>query len=125
MVAKNKVIRYGNQNTMFRKHQETLFKYEAVSNEIARLQKAVNQFEYDMKALEGKYVAEISAEVGVDGKPVFSNEKLRAAELTKRLHSNISYKELYDMHQDTSDQLLDARLNLDVLKRWLYFYEAR
>lgn len=87
----------------------------AAREKVQRLERAV-------KELEAEMVLEIAFETGANGKPRFSNESLREAELTRRKARDPQYRDLEAALlnakrelQEAEDGLADA---LDEFRAW-------
>lgn len=117
-------IKYGDKIELFRRHQLALTVFDKQLLVISGLKKVVAQFKYDMAVFKNKHMFAITNEQDGSGALKYRNRESREAELGIRLSNNPEYKKVFDIHEDTTDQLIDAEARLVSFKSSLKFYES-
>ena len=115
-VAKPHHIAYGDKPTMWKQIQVLRDEHRSLIREIDRMTPALAQHETDMKAYSARHLLQLSVEVDGGNVKKFSNEKVRQAELVRRLAGNPEYGALLGVAQSIEDQLRTATAELSIVK---------
>lgn len=84
--------------------------------EVSRAQQAANEANEQLKQRQAELLAEIIADYNpATGKPTFSNEQARQAELVRRQAEDLMYRQAQKRAAEAAEALDVARFNLDKL----------
>ena len=72
---------------------------------------------FSMTEIEKKTYAEVSTEKGDDGKPLYTNDGMRQAEVNKRLGQNTEYKIFQEEESDTARKMYEEKADLEFIKK--------
>ena len=89
--------------------------------DILLLQSRINETEYEIRQWEAEQIQDIATAVDENGRKLFSNEKLRQAELERRKAEDERYKQLSDALQEYREQQEKDRIELEYLR---YLFRA-
>jgi DNA repair exonuclease SbcCD ATPase subunit len=86
-----------------------------LQTQMADAQKEVDNVKRDVELEKSLIVAGVTSEVYENGKPVFSNEKTRNAEITRRMSENQDYLTAIEALDEAEGQVTSLRFDIDRL----------
>jgi len=92
--------------------------------DILFLQSRINETEYEIRQWEAEQIQDIATAVDNNGRKLFSNEKLRQAELERRKAEDERYKQLSETLQEYKEQQEKDRIELEYLRYQFRAIEA-
>ena len=92
--------------------------------DILLMQSRINETEFELKQWEAEQIQDISTAVDETGRKIFSNEKLRQAELERRKAEDPKYQELSETLQEYQEQREKDRIELEYLRYQFRAIEA-
>jgi|GEM_PF-3784041 hypothetical protein len=84
--------------------------------DILLMQSRINETEFELKQWEAEQIQDIATAVDENGRKLFSNEKLRQAELERRKAEDQRYKQLSEALQEYKEQQEKDRIELEYLR---------
>lgn len=84
--------------------------------DIMLMQKRINESEYELRQWKATQIQHISAISDENGKKVFSNEKLRQAELERKKATSQKYRDLHDAREEYSELQEKDKIELEYLR---------
>lgn len=88
----------------------------AIETKILAINNAINKVSEEIKNIKVKYYVEVNNEKDDKGKNVYSNEKLRDAEISRRLENDMTYSALDLEYNDKQYLLKETQIEHDFLK---------
>jgi ubiquinone biosynthesis protein UbiJ len=82
---------------------------------MAEAQKEVDKVKSDVELEKSLIFADVTSEVNFNGKPVFSNEKTRNAEITRRMADDQDYLTAEEALAKAEEQVSSLRFDIDRL----------
>ncbi len=92
--------------------------------DILLMQKRINETEYEIRQWEAQQIRDIATAVDENGKKLFTNEKLRQAELERRKAEDPKYQELSEALQEYKELQENDRIELEYLRYQFRALEA-
>ena len=99
---------------------------------VAQTYREKGEAEKTISLWESEQLSQIAKEVNENGRKVFSNERLRQAELERRKSESEEYRQLVEIYQDILDELSAARIELEHrrellknLRTWLRYQAVK
>lgn len=71
----------------------------------------------EKRKLENSVLLDITQEKNEDGKPIYTNEKMRESEQNKRLAHNTAYIEILTKETELNKEISDLKIEIDFLRR--------
>lgn len=86
-----------------------------LQNQMAEAQKEVDNVKRAVELEKALITADVTSEVNFDGKPVFSNEKTRNAEITRRMADDQDYLTAIEALAKAEEQVSSLRFDIERL----------
>ncbi len=84
--------------------------------DIMLMQKRINEVEYELRQWKAELIQHISTAVDENDKKIFSNEKLRQAELERKKATSQKYRDLHDAREEYSELQEKDKIELEYLR---------